>query len=179
MAQSIAETHTLRHATAHIPSLLHAFLSSLPLEQSQCPWQTGQWLACWACGALFALHTHSQPPRCPLCSIQGGLSLLRPPPPPCNHARGSASCPSARAPPSRCLASTAPEDFENHLLSLDIGYGLYQETWSDRSVRHSIPSRYGYVISRTQGAGIGFLILWAWALVKGPSTPHVAMDCTD
>ena len=62
---------------------------------------------------------------------------------------------------------------------MDIGYGLYQETWSDRSLHHSIPRRYGYVISRTQGAGTGFLILWAWALVKGPSTPHVAMDCTD
>ena len=23
------------------------------------------------------------------------------------------------------------------------------------------------------------MILWAWALVKGPYTPHVAMDCTD
>ena len=74
---------------------------------------------------------------------------------------------------------TKTEDFENHLLSLDIGYGLYQETWSDRSVRHSIPKRYGYVTSRTQGAGTGFLILWVWVLVKGHSTPHVAMDCTD
>ena len=62
---------------------------------------------------------------------------------------------------------------------MDIGYGLYQETWSNRGLRHSIPRRYGYVISRTQGAGTGFLILWVWALVKGPSTPHVAMDCTD
>ena len=74
---------------------------------------------------------------------------------------------------------TKTEDLENHLLSMDIGYGLYQETWSDRSLHHSIPRRYGYVINRTQGAGTGFLILWAWALVKGPSTPHVAMDCTD
>ena len=74
---------------------------------------------------------------------------------------------------------TKTEDLENHLLSMDIGYGLYQETWSDHNLRHSIPRRYGYVISRTQGAGTGFLILWAWALIKGPSTPHVAMDCTD
>ena len=74
---------------------------------------------------------------------------------------------------------TKTEDLENHLLSMDIGYGLYQETWSNRSLRHSIPRRYGFVISRTQGAGTGFLKLWAWALVKGPSTSDVAMDCTD
>ena len=79
VAQSIAETHTLRHATAHIPALLHAFLSSLPLEQSEYPRQTGQWLACWACGTLFALPAHDQPPRCPLCSVRGGLALLQPP----------------------------------------------------------------------------------------------------
>ena len=36
-------------------------------------------MACWACGALFALHTHSQPPQCPHCSTQGVLALLCPP----------------------------------------------------------------------------------------------------
>ena len=38
-------------------------------------------MACWACGALFALHTHCQPPQCPHCSTRGGLALLCPPDP--------------------------------------------------------------------------------------------------
>ena len=74
---------------------------------------------------------------------------------------------------------TKTQDFEHHLLSLDIGYGLYKETWADRTLRHSIPRRYGFVTSRTQGTGTGFRILCSWALVEGPTTTHVAMDCSD
>ena len=54
---------------------------------------------------------------------------------------------------------TKTEDFENHLLCVDIGYRLYLETWSDRNLRLCIPSRYNSVMSRTQGAGTGFLIV--------------------
>ena len=38
-------------------------------------------MACWTWGALFALHTHCQPPQRPHCCTQGGLALLCPPPP--------------------------------------------------------------------------------------------------
>ena len=134
VAQSIAETHTLRHVTARIHRQIQAFLSFFPLEQSERPFQTGLWMACWACGALFALHTHCQPPQSPHCSTQGGLALLCPPPPPASYPEAQL-CVQARAhlPPASWRPLLL---FPTSLWHISVGYLARPSTCSATTMLH-------------------------------------------